>query len=369
MISETLKDNSNNILIWSVYLIAITGSSLIGAYASPWRKRLAFIYLWLLLGIISSLLLSVFTPNTSLGFLLTIIFFSGIAFGLGMPAALAYFAEYTAFENRGRVSGMIFFITNLGIILFALLLGPDLMIDSFIAAIWRGCGLIAIFLLKPVDITGEQRKTISFHSIITNRAFVLFLIPWFIFCLIDRFHQQIFLNENPGLVVLSRVAEPVVGMISAVVGGLLSDWVGRKKVIVFGFVSLGVAYAALGVAPEATFSQYFYMIVDGVAWGIFLVSFLLVLWGDLSPLTGGQEKYYAIGSIPFFIAYLMQYLVKPYIGGVPAEASFSFASLFLFIAVLPLIYAPETLPEKKIQERQIRKYVEEAKKIVGKKGV
>jgi len=60
-------------------------------------------------------------------------------------------------------------------------------------------------------------------------------------------------------------------------------------------------------------------------------------------------------------------LVKPYIGSVLPEASFSFASLFLFIAVLPLIYAPETLPEKKIQERQIRKYVEEARKVAEKK--
>jgi hypothetical protein len=65
----------------------------------------------------------------------------------------------------------------------------------------------------------------------------------------------------------------------------------------------------------------------------------------------------------------MQYFVQPYISSIQIgtfEVSFSFASLFLFIAVLPLIYAPETLPEKKIQERQIRKYAEEAKKLAQK---
>jgi MFS family permease len=299
---------------------------------------------------------------------LSIIFVSGVAFGLGMPATLAYFAQDTVFENRGRISGITFFATNLGIVFFALLLGPDLMIDSFIAAVWRGIGLIIIFLLRPMDKVDEQRKVVSFQRIITDRAFVLFLIPWFMFCLIDRLHQQIFLNLNQDLVTLAHVAEPVFGMFSALVGGLLSDWIGRKKVIVFGFVALGIAYAALGVAPEAAFSQYFYMIIDAVAWGIFLVSFLLVLWGDLSSTTGGQERYYAIGSIPFFIAYLMQYLVQPYIKGVPAEASFSFASLFLFIAVLPLIFAPETLPEKKIQERQLREYLKKAKKVAGEDG-
>jgi MFS family permease len=366
IISKTLETNENSLLAWSIYLIAIVGSSLLSAHASTWRKRFDFIYIWLFLGIVSSFLLSFLTPNIPLEFLLSIIFFSGVAFGLGMPATLAYFAEYTAFENRGRISGIIFLATNLGIILFALLLGPNLTIDSIVAVLWRGAGLIIIVLLRPTEEVGELRKTISFRSILSNRAFILFLIPWFMFCLIDRFHQQIFLNDNPNLVTLSRLAEPVVGTISALVGGILSDWIGRKKVIVFGFVALGLAYAVLGFASGVAFFQYFYIIVDAVAWGIFLVSFLLVLWGDLSSTIGGEEKYYAVGSVPFFIAYLMQYLVKPYIKNVPAEVSFSFASLFLFIAVLPLIFAPETLPEKKIQERQLKKYVEEAKKAVAK---
>jgi MFS family permease len=160
--------------------------------------------------------------------------------------------------------------------------------------------------------------------------------------------------------------EPIVGTIFALIGGLFADWIGRKKVIVFGFIAMGLAYAALGVAPKAPFSWYFYIAIDGIAWGIFLVLFVLVVWGDLSSSIECREKYYAIGSIPFFIAYLMQYFVQPYISSIQIgsfEASFSFASLFLFIAVLPLIYAPETLPEKKIQERQIRKYAEEARKL------
>jgi MFS family permease len=185
------------------------------------------------------------------------------------------------------------------------------------------------------------------------------------FCLIDRFEYQIFLASPLELTTLSLFVEPIVGTVFALVGGLFSDWIGRKKVVVFGFVALGLAYAVLGVATQTAFSQYFYIVIDGIAWGIFFVSFLLVLWGDLSSYTGGHEKYYAVGSIPFFIAYLMQYIAQPYIKSIPIQApevSFSFASLFLFVAILPLVYAPETLPEKKIQERQMKKYIEEAKK-------
>jgi hypothetical protein len=44
-------------------------------------------------------------------------------------------------------------------------------------------------------------------------------------------------------------------------------------------------------------------------------------------------------------------------------AAFSIAGFFLFLAVLPLMYAPETLPERKIRLRQLRSYVEAAKKV------
>jgi hypothetical protein len=42
--------------------------------------------------------------------------------------------------------------------------------------------------------------------------------------------------------------------------------------------------------------------------------------------------------------------------------AFSLASFFLFVAVLPLMYAPETLPEKKIKDRELRDYLEKAKR-------
>ena len=40
--------------------------------------------------------------------------------------------------------------------------------------------------------------------------------------------------------------------------------------------------------------------------------------------------------------------------------------LALFLAVLPLVYAPETLPEKTMKDRELKKYLEKAQKIVEK---
>ncbi len=43
-------------------------------------------------------------------------------------------------------------------------------------------------------------------------------------------------------------------------------------------------------------------------------------------------------------------------------ALFSFIAFFLFLAVLPLVYAPETLPEKLMKDRDLKSYIENAKK-------
>ena len=42
--------------------------------------------------------------------------------------------------------------------------------------------------------------------------------------------------------------------------------------------------------------------------------------------------------------------------------AFSLAAFFLFVAVLPLWIAPETLPEKKMELRRLRNFADEAKK-------
>ena len=369
IISDSLESIDNSLIVWTTYLVAIIGSALLGAAISSRKNRRTLIYSWLTLGIATSFLLSALTTSISLEYTIIIVALSGVAFGFGMPSVLAYFAEFTIFENRGRVGGVIFFLTNLSIPLFASFLSNDIALNSYATATWRIAGLGAFLVLKPSNELKEPRMTTSFRKVF-SRTFVLFLIPWFMFCLIDRFEYQIFLASPLELNTLSLLVEPIIGTVFALVGGLFTDWIGRKKVVVFGFVALGLAYAVLGVATQTVFSQYFYIVIDGIAWGIFFVSFLLVLWGDLSSSTGGHEKYYAVGSIPFFIAYLMQYIVQPYIKSIPIlapEVSFSFASLFLFVAVLPLIYAPETLPEKKIQERQMKRYIEEAKRKVEKK--
>ena len=171
------------------------------------------------------------------------------------------------------------------------------------------------------------------------------------------------------------IIETALAGIFAVVAGFLSDIIGRKRVTISGFVLLGIGYAILGISQgilgisgNNPFVWYLYTIVDGIAWGVFSVIFIMTIWGDLS-YDARSEKHYALGGIPFFISNFLRILVSPYIvSGTGARATtgaaiFSLTAFFLFLAVLPLMFAPETLPEKRIRERELKKYVEAAQKV------
>ncbi len=140
----------------------------------------------------------------------------------------------------------------------------------------------------------------------------------------------------------------------------MADRVGRKKVIIPGFVSLGIAYAVLGIASHLWYSWLLYFAADGLAIGVLWTMFTIVLWGEMEKIS---EKYYAVGEAPFFLTQMLSLLIAPYVVLIAEISAFSLAAFFLFIAVIPLLYASETLPEAKIQQRQLKMYTEEALKL------
>jgi Sec-independent protein translocase protein TatA len=84
-----------------------------------------------------------------------------------------------------------------------------------------------------------------------------------------------------------------------------------------------------------------------------------------------SSKYYAIGVLPFFVSKFLALTVgkdmSSFILNIASENGlFSFLAFFLFLVVLPLVYAPETLPEKIMKDRDLQSYVDKAKKKVQK---
>jgi MFS family permease len=357
---------TENLAIWATFYLSIIGTSIFGASLSKKIDMFKLLFTWTVFGIITSLLPALLI-NVSIFQVWSVSFLLGASFGLGLPSSLAYFAECTTVENRGRVGAITFLIANISFVFLGYLFGKfDLVVLSVIFAFLRGLGFIILFLKPKKQFSSQMIASASFVSILRDRTFQLYFIVWSMFPLINEFERVLLSHYletwNSSLLGIVSIVEPLFASFSILIGGLLCDWIGRKKIVLFGFVTLGIAYALIGIVPNVVELWYLYFIVDGFAWGIFSLIFILVLWGDLAQ-SGKSEKYYTLGSLPLFLSTIIPHLLPlSFVENFPVFAAFSIAAFFLFIAIMPLVFAPETLPEKKIELRRLRSFADEARK-------
>jgi len=352
---------TETLVLFAVHFVGVASSAILGSIICPRAREISFL-LWMFVGTIMSVLLTTIATNSaSVNILISL--FLGISFGIGLPSCLAYFADVTFVENRGIHGGVTWSAIGFGILLLALLVNTLNSISGFLAlATWRGLGLITFFLVRSKGKIQQTRNPSDYSSILRRRDVILYLVPWVMFCLVNFMEAPILENLFGDFYILVGFIEFALTGIFALIGGILADHVGRKRVIITGFVVLGIEYAVLSLLSEMPVSWYLYTAFDGIAWGMFASVFFMTLWGDLAGKYE-REKYYLVGGLPYLLAGLLPILVKPYVEIIPSSATFSLASFFLFLAVIPLMYAPETLPEKKIKERELKKYIEKAKKV------
>ena len=348
-------------LRWLFYSAVIV-SALIGPIIAERVNKIRFLFFWVLLGVISSLLL-IGSPTFSKSGVAMLMVFLGFSFGIGFPSSLALIPTLTRVEERGRVSGVIFCVTYAisPLFLFAIV-QLDIFFTSLMLAAWRSLGLGVFLLHIKVDETAQLRP-VSYLSVLRRGKFFLYFFPWLAFCLINYFGYQVLGQSfSKSMMALMGIVEFTVGSLFCLIGGWLMDLKGRKQVIIGGMVMLGLGYALLSLFPFTPPVQAFYMIVDSIAFGIFTVAFVSVVWGDMSNGERG-EKFYALGNIQVTIAIMLSLFISPWLTTLSLSGTFSLASFFIFLAIIPLFFAPELLPEKVIKEREIRKYVDEAKKV------
>ena len=358
-------DYETTLLTYAVFCASVVSFSLIGAFFSYRLRRLHIIYSWIIFGALASLF-PIMLRQVTIKDVIVISFLLGGAFGFGMPSCLAVFVDMFPIEKRGYISGIVFLLTNLGAVPIIIFISSlTYRTNAILFSVWRIINILILFLSgtnKDYAMLFTSKRQNPLY-VIQNKSFIFYVIPWALFCLISRLSDPIVdpiyrevLGEFPLLI------KPIVGGIFAFIGGFLADRIGRKKVIIYGFVSLGTAFAIVGIFPQVPFVWYLFVLINSVSAGIFWVIFILTLWGDMSE--EGSEFFYALGNLPFFVTWgVMQSISIKYLLLIPVYAIFSFASFFLFLAVIPLMYAPETLPEKIIRQRELKRYIEKAKKI------
>lgn len=368
-IGELNVSNSETLAIFSLFYVGVACSALLNPMVvKRFKTRESFLLLWTFIGVwatVSLLFMRVSMPSSAFA----IAFFVGFSTGIGLPSCLAYFADHIKVENRGKMGGIAWAIAGIGTLLLAILsLTANFTVEILMLTVLRAVGLL-FFLFRPEDVPSVSKTDSSYSSILTDRRILLYLIPWVMFCLINWIEspvvENLFGREFFNFVTFIEFA---VSGLFAFLGGLLSDLVGRKRLIITGFVMLGIEYAVLSFMQELTISRYLYIFLDGISWGMFAVVFFIVLWGDLGG-SGVKEKYYVVGGLPYLLATFLQVFIRQYVESIPVSAAhalvsvaFSLASFFLFLAVLPLMYTHETLPEKKIKDREVKQYIDKAKK-------
>jgi MFS family permease len=352
-----------------IAVFAVLGSLL----ANKLHERRTFLVSWMLAGVFFSLI-PFYLPPSSLDEFVAVSAIFGSYFGLGMPATMAFFASSTNAENRGRTAGVTFLAIGMsfsivGLFLNTVSVGVDSAQATSIAlAGIRLTGLILFLLLGAKEEPYRELNKSACREIVRNRTFVLYFIPWIMFNVVD--YLTITVTKPPFDVGLASAMENSLIAVCAIVAGFLIDTKGRKRLSIFGFAFLALGYASLGLFSGTT-GWFFYTIADGIAWGIFNVVFLFTLWGDI---THGRdsEKIYVMGALPFLFSNFMYVLAESETvkGIIPPIISpyqiFTFASLFLFLAVLPLVFAPETLSEKVMKDLELNTYLKKAKEIATK---
>ncbi len=352
--------------ILASFLSSIALSSVVGVLTLSKIRMKTVLFYWIIVDIATLLLPSFIGLRTDIG-LLAFAILLGFSVGFGFPKCLTYFSNSTAIEERGRVGGVMIFLTYL---LTPLFLVATQSLESSIRlatyAGWRALGLATIPFIEVTDSRKPSRNGVTNGpQFVQRKEFLLYFIPWVTFSLINgidthvygKFYQQATIEKG---LMLTRLS----GSFSSILAGMAIDFFGRRTSITFAMVILGLGLAALSLAQTSLVSWLFFSTTTGIAWGVLSIAYVLVLWGELGSREK-REQFYAIGMMPFFLSQAVGYLLNPILSQLSSTHLFSIATLLNFLAVIPLLFAQEVLPSRTLEQRRMRDYIKRAKQLAG----
>ena len=356
--NTSFEDIFGNIFgIW--FYAAASLFTVVGVIVEKKLNRRLFLILWVALGISSTLSLLFFSGYT---FSVIVSVFFGISLGLGLPASMACMADSTDVGERGRVSGTIVlmsflmtFITPVLVRLLSLGVVAAILITAFV----RSTSLISL-LFDSFDKTKNGLRTYSK----AGRDFFYYLFPWVIFVITSGavFYMIPSDPENQALQIGSILRFVFIAVFGFVTG-IVADRFGRKRPLIIGLAMFYSSFAIVGFEMNTTTAMIFYL-ATGVAWGSLLVVFLSVP-GDLST-SSSRAKYYAAGTmLPIII--LLGVTSGPMpdlfasLANSPSLVVINFA---LFLTIIPIFLAKETLPTDKIKARKMKEHIDKLEKII-----
>lgn len=290
---------------------------------------------------------------------------AGAASSIGLTNILAAFISKTDFSNRGSTSGIFTFLVY--IILFILAILVSQLSELAIVLV-----ILKIFSLWPSIRIKEFKfdKEVNDNIQTTPRVKLSFILVWAFFIISNiavntYLESYIIAYEFAPEEVIEEIlmTSQIIGLFAIFLGGILMDVYGRKRLMMFSFAYLGATYALISFSRGLL---YWFTVLDGIGWGILTVMFLLVLWGDLCKPS--KRTIWMAASLSFSIALYPAMIIAPHLLSlaekvIEIQDLFPITAFFLFLAVVIILYLPETLPEKIIQKKELDDYIHMAKKV------
>jgi|WetSurMetagenome_2_1015567.scaffolds.fasta_scaffold25997_4 MFS family permease len=339
-------------------------SALIGVYISERYDRRKLLMWSISLGILSTLSLAILEGNV---FSLLLGSLLGLSFGLGFPSAAALFSDNTEIEYRGRSTGILVLITfTLILVGIAVSQVSGLLELIALAVVIRALGYLS---LTRDQFHKENRKVETWSSILSRRNLVYYLLPWIIFNLVSGLQNFIFpgLPKTPeyeSAMNIGNLTQFVGVAVFSLVSGFVCDRFGRKPPIVIGILIFGISFAVLGVAPSPL-SVIFQNTIFGVAWGFCMVAYF-VIPADLARSTS-REKHYALINVSAFVGFTGTVTLPVVLGtSMPVGILSPILSVFLFVSIVPVLFASETLPDSILKSRRMQEHIDRIAKEVDK---
>jgi MFS family permease len=348
-----------------IFFYGIAIFSAIGvSFAAKKINRTNLLLSGIVLGIFTTVSLAMFQGTALLllsGLLL------GLSFGLVLPSSMSFIAECTVVEERARVSGAIILVSFLlALTTFAIVTFLLLNVTTYILllALVRAVSLFA-FAFDKCDGKDEiEIKKTPLRSV-AYRELLFYLTPWVLFCIAAGLAGNLIPNtaEYESAYKLGVILRYVFIGVFGLASGIIADRIGRKQPIIIGLITLGISFALLGFSMSPI-TVLIYLAISGVAWGSFFVIFLTVP-GDLS-VRGSREKFYGLGYIlPLAILFSLSTIPYETIFSDFSVSSFALIlSIILFIAIVPVLLAQETLSSKQVDERRIKEHLKKVEELI-----
>jgi len=285
----------------------------------------------------------------------------GIGVAMTIPASMALMAVITQKETRGGSMGIYSTLRMVGFATGPLIGGYLKVHFGFNTAFYAGAGLLIVamllvyFWVKDVPVPEEaksSRKFKIFDTSILDSGIVSAAIATFIMAssfsmvttLENEFNARLQINAFDFSIAFSVL---IVGrLLFQIPLGRLSDFIGRKPIIILGMILMAPATALLG--ESGSFYHFILLrIFQGIAAaGVAAPAFAVA--GDLAS-TGGEGRQMSIITMGFGLGLA----IGPLLAGLLAVVFFELP--FLTVGLLSLVgawivyhYMPETVEGRKV---------------------